>query len=196
MRKELIIFLSCLLVLTAMFSVVNAKDTNKVKNNPDPVTFPFGDNPFFQSNEDVFNQIKLIQRAMNNLMNGRFAQINNNPIDFMNSKNSLSASQVIQMEEVNNELIYKIKQPKGNNSKIDVSVKDGVLIINSYCTQKTSYGENGNKSYSYSQSNYNQSFKLPKDYDPNSIDIKSKDINLIVTFKKKECINCVKDLKL
>ncbi|MCL9684217.1 Hsp20/alpha crystallin family protein [Legionella maioricensis] len=192
MRKELILFLSCSLVLTALISVVNAKDTNKVQSNANPVAFSFNDNPFFQSNDDVFNQIETMQQAMSRLMRSQFAQINGGQFDLMNSKRPLNSSQEIQMEERNNELIYKIKQPQGNDSKVDVSVKDGVLIINTQLMQKTSHSENGSKSYSYSQSNYNQSFKLPKGYDPNSIDIKSKDANLIVTFKKQSVSNSLK----
>ncbi|HAT8251623.1 TPA: Hsp20 family protein [Legionella pneumophila] len=192
MRKELILFLSCAVMLTAMMSVVNAKDTNQVKKSTNPIAFPFDDDPFFQSNDDIFNQVKTMQQAMNRLMQQQFTQINNNQFNFMSSKNALSSSQDIQMEERNNELIYKIKQPEGTESKVDVSVKDGLLIINTHLMQKTTYTENGNKSYSYSQRNYNQSFKLPNGYDPNSMDIKTKGSNLIVTFKKQGGSNSLK----
>ena len=192
MRKELILFLSCAVMLTAMMSVVNAKDTNQVKKSTNPIAFPFDDDPFFQSNDDIFNQVKTMQQAMNRLMQQQFTQINNNQFNFMSSKNALSSSQDIQVEERNNELIYKIKQPEGTESKVDVSVKDGLLIINTHLMQKTTYTENGNKSYSYSQRNYNQSFKLPNGYDPNSMDIKTKGFNLIVTFKKQGGSNSLK----
>lgn len=192
MRKELILFLSCAAMLTAMMSVVNAKDTNQVKKSTNPIAFPFDDDPFFQSNDDIFNQVKTMQQAMNRLMQQQFTQINNNQFNFMSSKNALSSSQDIQVEERNNELIYKIKQPEGTESKVDVSVKDGLLIINTHLMQKTTYTENGNKSYSYSQRNYNQSFKLPNGYDPNSMDIKTKGFNLIVTFKKQGGSNSLK----
>lgn len=179
-------------MLTAMMSVVNAKDTNQVKKSTNPIAFPFDDDPFFQSNDDIFNQVKTMQQAMNRLMQQQFTQINNNQFNFMSSKNALSSSQDIQVEERNNELIYKIKQPEGTESKVDVSVKDGLLIINTHLMQKTTYTENGNKSYSYSQRNYNQSFKLPNGYDPNSMDIKTKGSNLIVTFKKQGGSNSLK----
>ncbi|HAU2406618.1 TPA: Hsp20/alpha crystallin family protein [Legionella pneumophila] len=192
MRKELILFLSCAVMLTTMMSVVNAKDTNQVKKSTNPIAFPFDDDPFFQSNDDIFNQVKTMQQAMNRLMQQQFTQINNNQFNFMSSKNALSSSQDIQVEERNNELIYKIKQPEGTESKVDVSVKDGLLIINTHLMQKTTYTENGNKSYSYSQRNYNQSFKLPNGYDPNSMDIKTKGSNLIVTFKKQGGSNSLK----
>lgn len=192
MRKELILFLSCAVMLTGMMSVVNAKDTNQVKKSTNPIALPFDDDPFFQSNDDIFNQVKTMQQAMNRLMQQQFTQINNNQFNFMSSKNALSSSQDIQMEERNNELIYKIKQPEGTESKVDVSVKDGLLIINTHLMQKTTYTENGNKSYSYSQRNYNQSFKLPNGYDPNSMDIKTKGSNLIVTFKKQGGSNSLK----
>ncbi|CEK11811.1 Hsp20 family protein [Legionella hackeliae] len=185
MRKELILFLSCVVMLTAMISVVNAKDTNQVKKSTNSIVFPFDDDPFFQSNDDVFNQIKTIQQTMNRLIQQQFSHINNNQFNFMNSKNSQGSSQDIQVEELKNELIYKIKQPKGTDSKVDVSIKDGLLIINTHLIQKTTHTENGNKSYSYSQRSYSQSFKLPNGYDPNSMNIKkTKDSNLIVTFKK------------
>ncbi len=184
MRKELILFLSCAVMLTSMMSVVNAKDTNQVKKNINPIAFPFDDDPFFQSNDDVFNQIKTMQQAMNRLMQQQFAQINNNQFNFVNSKKALDSSQDILVEERSNELIYKIKQPEGTDSKVDVSVKDGLLIINAHLMQKSAHNENGKKSYSYSQRNYNQSFKFPNGYDPNSMDIKTKDSNLIVVFKK------------
>jgi HSP20 family molecular chaperone IbpA len=192
MRKELILFLSCAVMLAAMMSVVNAKDNNQVKKSTNPIAFPFDDDPFFQSNDDVFNQIKTMQQAMNRLMQQQFTQINNNQFNFMNSKNALGSSQDIQVEERSNELIYKIKQPEGTDSKVDVSVKDGLLIINTHLMQKTTHAENGNKSYSYSQRNYNQSFELPNGYDPNSMDIKTKDSNLIVTFKKQGGSNSLK----
>jgi HSP20 family molecular chaperone IbpA len=192
MRKELILFLSCAVMLAAMMSVVNAKDTNQVKKSTNPIAFPFDDDPFFQSNDDIFNQVKTMQQAMNRLMQQQFTQINNNQFDFMSSKNVLSSSQDIQVEERNNELIYNIKQPEGTDSKVDVSVKAGLLIINTHLMQKTTHTENGNKSYSYSQRNYNQSFKLPNGYDPNSMDIKTKGSNLIVTFKKQGGSNSLK----
>ena len=184
MRKEPILFLSCVVMLTAMIPGVNAKDNNHVQNSTNQIASPFDDDPFFQSNDDVFNQIRTMQQAMEHLMQQQFTQINNNQFNLVNPKNALGSSQDIQMEERNNELIYKIKQPKGTDSEIAVSVKDGLLIINTHLMQKTTHTENGNKSYSYSQRNFNQSFKLPDEYDPNSIDIKTKDSNLIVTFKK------------
>lgn len=192
MKKTLILFLSCVVILTAIMSVVNAKDTNVVQKNTNQMAFPLDNDSFWQSNSDVFNQIKAMQQAMDNLMQKQFTQINNNQFQVMSSKNALSSSQDIQMEERNNKLIYKIKQPEGTDSKVDVSVKDGLLIINTRLMQKTTHTENGSKSYSYYQSNYNQSFKLPNGYDPNSIDIKSKDSNLIVTFKKQGVLNSLK----
>ena len=188
MKKELILFLSCSVMLTAMISVINAKDTNQVKKSTNPITFPFDDDPFF-SNDDVFNQIMTMQQAMNKLMQQQFTQINNNHFNFMNLKNTPGSSQDIQVEERNNELIYTINQPEGTDSKTDVSVKDGFLIINIHLMQKTIHTEKTNKSYSYVQRNYNQAFKLPNEYDPNSMDIKTKNSNLIVTFKKQKGTN-------
>lgn len=184
MRKELILFLSCTVMLVAMMSVVNAKDNNQVKNSTNPMAFPFDDDPFFQFNDDVSDQIKIMQQAMNRLMQQQFTHIYNNQFNLAYLKNALG-SQDIQMEERNNELIYKIKKPGGKDSKVDVSVRDGLLIINTHLMKKATHMENGSKSYSYSQRNYSQSFELPNGYDPNSIDVKTKNTDLIVTFKKK-----------
>ena len=192
MRKELILFLSCAVMLNAMMSVTNAKDSNQVQKSTNQIEFPLDNDLFFQSNDDVFNQIKIMQQAMNRLMQQQFTQINNNQLNFLSSKNALGSSQDIQMEERNNELIYKIKQPEGTDSKVDVSVKDGLLVINTHLMQKTTLSENGSKTYSYSQRNYNQSFNLPNGYDPDSIDVKTKDSNLIVTFKKQNVSSSLK----
>lgn len=192
MRKELILFLSCAVMLNTMMSVTNAKDSNQVQKSTNQIAFPLDNDPFFQSSDDVFNQIKIMQQAMNRLMQQQFTQINNNQLNFLSSKNALGSSQDIQMEERNNELIYKIKQPEGTDSKVDVSVKDGLLVINTHLMQKTTLSENGSKTYSYSQRNYNQSFNLPNGYDPDSIDVKTKDSNLIVTFKKQNVSSSLK----
>lgn len=183
MKQEHILYLSWVLLLSAMMSVVNATDAHQIPKNRYQSASAFDDDPFFRS-DDVFNQIRTMQQTMDRLMQQQFKQINNNSIGFMNSKNMLNSAQDIQMDERNNELTYTIKQPEGNDSKIDVFVKDGTLIINTHLMQKTAYSENGSKSYSYSQSNYTQSFKLPRGYDPNSMDLKRKKSNLIVTFKK------------
>ena len=152
----------------------------------------FDNDPFFQSDDEILNQIKIMQQAMDNLMQQQFKQMHNNPMGFMNSKSTLNPLQDIQMEEHNNELTYTIKQPEGSDSKIDVSVKEGFIIVNTLLIQKTAHNEQGSKSYSYSQRNYTQSFKLPSGYDPNSMDLKAKNSNLIVTFKKQKVPNSLK----
>ncbi len=191
MRKELILFLLFVIMSCVITPSVNAEDLNQVQKTSNQVqktanqnAFPFDNDPFFQSNDDVFTQIKTIQQAMDKIIQKQFQQINTSTLDLINSKYASGSSQEIQIEERNNELIYKIKQPKGTDSKVDVSVKNGFLIISTHLVQKTMHGDHGNKSFSYSQHDYNQSFKLPKEYDPNSIDIKRKDSNLMVTFKK------------
>ena len=191
MKQEHVLFLSWALILSAMMSVVNATDAHQLSPKSYQSASAFDDDPFFQS-DDVFNQIRTMQHTMDRLMQEQFKQINNNPIEFMNSKKTLNPSQDIQMKEINNELTYTIKKPEGSDSKIDVSVKDGILIVNTHLMQKTTYSENGSKSYSYSQSNYTKSFKLPSGYDSNSMDLKTKNANLIVTFKKKNIPNSLK----
>lgn len=193
MKQEHIVFLSWALILSAMMSVVNATDAHSLSQKSYQSASVFDDDPFFQS-DDVFNQIKTMQQTMDRLIQQQFKQSNNNAIGFMNSKNTLNPLQDIQMKERNNELTYTIKKPEGSDSKIDVSVKDGTLIVNTSLMQKTSYSEkgSGSKSYSYSQSNYTQSFKLPSGYDPNSMDLKTKNANLIITFKKQGVPNSLK----
>ncbi|WP_408605446.1 Hsp20 family protein [Legionella tunisiensis] len=73
--------------------------------------------------------------------------------------------------------------PKGADSKVNVSVKEGQLIVSSNVTQKITREQDNSKSVSYSQSNYNQVFQLPKGYDPNSMTTKTNDSNLIVILK-------------
>ena len=191
MKQEHILFLSWALILSAMMSMVNATDAHQLSQKSYQSASAFYDDPFFQS-DDVFNQIKAMQQTMDRLMQQQFKQINNNSIGFMNSKNTVNPSQDIQIKEINNELTYTIKKPEGSDSKIDVSVKDGTLIFNTHLMQKTTYSENGSKSYSYSQSNYTQFFKLPSGYDPNSMDLKTRNANLIVTFKKQGLPNSLK----
>lgn len=77
-------------------------------------------------------------------MQQQFSQINNNWFNFMNLKNFIGSSQDIQVEERSSKLIYKIKLLEGTDSKVDVSVKDGLLIINTSFMQKKRYTENGN----------------------------------------------------
>ena len=190
MKQEDILFLSCALILSALMSVVNATDAHQLSQKSYQSASVFDDAPFFQY-DDVFNQIRTMQQTMDRLMQQQFKQINNDPIGFMSSKKTLNSSQNIQMKEIHNELTYTIKKPEGSDSKIDVSVKDGILIVNTHLMQKTTYSENGSKSYSYSQSNYTQSFKLPSGYDPNSMDLKTKGANLIVSFKKKNIPNSI-----
>ncbi|MBL7481395.1 Hsp20 family protein [Legionella bononiensis] len=192
MKKEHILFLSWALILSAMMFVEKAAVANPIPKGMYQSASLFDNDPFFQSDDDVLNQIKTMQQAMDRLMQQQFKQMNNNPMGFMNSKSTLNPSQDIKMEEHNNELTYTITQPEGSDSKIDVSVKDGLMIVNTLLIQKTSHSEHGNKSYSYSQRNYTQSFKLPSGYDPNSMDLKSKNSNLIVTFKKQKGSNSLK----
>ncbi len=182
MKQEHILVLSWALILSALMSVVNATDAHQLpqKNHQSSA---LDDDPFFQS-DDVFEQVRSMQEAMDRLMQKQFKQINNNPTGFVGAKNTLNSAQHVQIKEVNNELTYTIQKPESGDSKIDVSVKDGLLIVNTHFMQKTSHNEHGSKSYSYSQSNATQSFKLPSGYDPNSMDLKTKDSNLIVTFKK------------
>lgn len=191
MRNKPILLLSSALLFGASMFVVNITNANLAPRNIYQSASPFDSDPFFQSDDDVFNQIKTLQQTMDRLMQQQFKHINHH-MGFMNPNATLGSSQAIKMEEHNNELKYIIKQPEGSDSKVDVSVKNGLMIINTKLMQKMAHSENGSKSYSYSQRSYTRSFKLPSGYDPNSMDLTSKDSNLIVTFKKQTTSNSLK----
>ncbi|KTD78481.1 Hsp20 family protein [Legionella waltersii] len=184
MKQEHILILFWTIILGVVMSVVHATDAHQLSPKSYNSASAFDDDPFFQS-DDVFKQIRNMQLSMDRLMRQQFKKINSNSIGFTNLKNMLNPSQDIQMRELNNELSYTIQKPEGVDSKIDVSVKDGILIVNTHLMQKRTYRENGSKSYSYSQSSYMQSFKLPNAYDPDTMDLKTKDATLIVSFKKR-----------
>lgn len=125
-----------------------------------------------------------MQQAMDQFMKQQFAQMQNSLVNQPNP-NLFGSTSTIEIKEGKKGIIYKIKLPKGADSKVDVAVKNGQLVVSTNITQKITREEDHNKSVSYSQSNYSQSFQLPKGYDPNSMATKMKDSNLIVTFKKK-----------
>ncbi|CDZ76378.1 hypothetical protein BN59_00647 [Legionella massiliensis] len=177
MKKELILVLSCALILAAMMSVVNAEDNKFVQKSTHQITGPFDD--------PVINQLNKIQQTMDHMMQMHLSQIHSNQLSLAKSMSTLENTQEIQMEEHNNKLIYKIKKEQGTDSKVNVSIKEGLLIINTHTSQKTVSNEGKNKNISFSQSNYSQSFPFPDDYDSNSMDLKDNDSNLIITFKKK-----------
>ncbi|ARG97026.1 Hsp20/alpha crystallin family protein [Legionella micdadei] len=176
-------------VLVTMISTrtlaLEAKQNKQMQNsNNNPLVLdPFDSDPFFQSNNDVFQQMYKMQQTMDQLIKNQFSQMQNSLMNQPN-QNLFGSASNIQIQENNNEIIYKIKLPKGADSKVDVSVKQGLLVVGTNITQKITRENNNNKSVSYSQSNYSQSFQLPHGYDPNSMDTKMKDSNLIVTFKK------------
>lgn len=82
---------------------------------------------------------------------------------------------------------------KTSDNKVNVSVKNQNLVLNLNSTEKISREQDGSKSITYSQSNYNQSFKLPPEYDRKSMKTNIKDSNLIVTFQKKSQLQRVKN---
>ncbi|HBD7102744.1 TPA: Hsp20/alpha crystallin family protein [Legionella pneumophila] len=163
---------------------VQAKQNDKIQNsNEQLIQDPFDTDPFFQSHDDVLQQMHKMQQAMDRFIKSQFSQMQNS-LASEPHQNLFGSAKNIQITENKDQLIYKIKLPQGADSKVDVSVKNGQLVVSANVTQKITHEEANNKSVSYSQSNYMQSFQLPHGYDPNSMVTKMKDSNLIVTFKK------------
>lgn len=158
---------------------LEAKQNNHVQKSNQQVTLdPFSNDAFFQSPHDIWRQMDQMQRAMDQFMKSQFSQMQHNLMSQPGDTNT------VEIKESKNEIIYKIKLPKGADSKVNVSVKESQLIVSANVTQKITQEQDNSKSVSYSQSNYSQVFQLPKGYDPNSMTTKTKDSNLIVTFKK------------
>ncbi|QEY52931.1 Hsp20/alpha crystallin family protein [Legionella longbeachae] len=188
MKKKLLpILISAPLitVISAGAMALEAKQNNQVQHSNAQLSLdPFDNDPFFQSTNDVLKQMDKMQQAMDQFIKSQFSQMQNNLVNQPN-QNLFGSTGTIEIKENKNEIVYKIKLPKGADSKVDVSVKEGQLIVSSNVTQKITHEYDNNKSVSYSQSNYSQAFQLPKGYDPNSMTTKMKDSNLIVTFLKK-----------
>lgn len=194
--KKLASTLICILAVISTYTVSANMLSDKhnptlTKNQSNLTTDPFADDPFFQSQHNMTRQIRAMQEAMDQLMRNQFSAINgiaNNiaPQPFGSDAN-------VKIEEKDNKLIYKIKLPKTTDNKINVSVKNENLVLNLNSTEKISRQQDGSKSITYSQSNYNQSFKLPSEYDSKSMKTNIKDSNLIVIFQKKSQLERAKN---
>ncbi|HAT7769221.1 TPA: Hsp20 family protein [Legionella pneumophila] len=179
-----LIIIALAATISANSMTVQAKQNDKIQNsNEQLIQDPFDTDPFFQSHDDVLQQMHKMQQAMDQFIKSQFSQMQNSLANGPNH-NLFGSAKNIQITENKDELIYKIKLPQGADSKVDVSVKNGQLVVSANVTQKITHEEANNKSVSYSQSNYMQSFQLPHGYDPKSMVTKMKDSNLIVTFKK------------
>ncbi|STY29642.1 Heat shock hsp20 [Legionella wadsworthii] len=180
-----------ILISVPLFTIISVgaqaleiKPNKSMPNNTDQIIVdPFADDPFFQSHNDALQQMYKMQQAMDQFMKSQFSQMQNSLVN-QNNQKLFGSTNNIEIKEDKNELIYKIRLPQGADSKVNVSVKDRQLIVNSNITQKITKEQDNTKSVSYSQSNYSQSFQLPEGYDPNSMVTKNKDSNLIVIFKK------------
>ena len=181
MRKKISwLFFTMLITMTSLAQV--QKHTLLQKSN-NQVLFPFDEDLLDPVNDNLFHQLDKIQQSMDQLMRHHWSGMHSNP-SFLGNSALMDHSNNIHIEEKNNKITYKIKQPEGTENKVNVSVKDGLVIINTHLVQKITHNESNNKSMSYSQTNYSQSFKLPNGYDPNSLDMATKDAHLLVTFKK------------
>ena len=188
MMKKIICIFLCL--FTFIHTATASKDLLAPKQStPQPKVEthspadPFDNDPFFQPQKDLLEQMHTMQKTMDQFIKNQFSQMHQNMI-FNDDDSPFGSDKNVQIEEKNNVLIYKIKLPQGDKSKTNVSVKHNTLIVSLSLTQKISREQENSKSISYSQSNYSQSFPLPKGYDPKSMDTKIKETNLIVTFKK------------
>ncbi|MGM9451748.1 Hsp20/alpha crystallin family protein [Legionella bozemanae] len=194
MQKKLLPILITVAFITAISTEVialEAKPNNQIQNSNDQLILdPFDNDPFFQSHNDTLQQMYKMQQAMDQFIKNQFLQMQNNLVNQPN-QNLFGNASNIQIEENKNEIVYKIKLPKDSDSKVDVSVKNRQLVVSTNVTQKITREQDNNKSVSYSQSNYSQSFQLPDGYDPNSMVTKMKDSNLIVTFKKIHMTNSI-----
>lgn len=155
------------------------------------ITDPFADDPFFQPQNHIARQMHAMQKAMDQLMRSQFSVINNIADNI--SPQPFGSATNIKIEEKDNKLVYKIKLPKSSDSKVNVSVKNQNLVLSLNSTEKISHEQDDSKTITYSQSNYNQSFKLPSEYDGKSMKTNIKDSNLIVIFQKKSQLQRVKD---
>lgn len=194
MQKKLLPILITVAFITAISTggiALEAKPNNQIQNSNDQLILdPFDNDPFFQSHNDALQQMYKMQQAMDQFIKNQFLQMQNNLVN-QPTQNLFGNASNIQIEENKNEIVYKIKLPKGSDSKVDVSVKNRQLVVSTNVTQKITREQDNNKSVSYSQSNYSQSFQLPDGYDPNSMVTKMKDSNLIVTFKKIHMTNSI-----
>ncbi len=134
-----------------------------------------------------------MQKAMDQLMQAQFSKISN--IANQYDQPPFGSDANIEIKENNDELVYKIKLPKGTDNKVNVSVKNDYLVLSLNATQKITHNQDNSESITYSQSNYSQSFKLPFGYDSKSMQTNIKDSNLIVTFKKIPSTRKIKNLK-
>ncbi|HEN5722773.1 TPA: Hsp20/alpha crystallin family protein, partial [Legionella pneumophila] len=163
-----LIIIALAATISANSMTVQAKQNDKIQNsNEQLIQDPFDTDPFFQSHDDVLQQMHKMQQAMDQFIKSQFSQMQNSLTNGPNH-NLFGSAKNIQITENKDELIYKIKLPQGADSKVDVSVKNGQLVVSANVTQKITHEEANNKSVSYSQSNYMQSFQLPHGYDPKS----------------------------
>lgn len=179
--------LGCVSLVSTKVLADKINSTSQIKPNiQNSITIdPFDNDPFFQDGADVFSQMERMQNAMNKLMKNHFNQMQNNiNSNYSNQKKHIGNYSNIEIKENKDNLTYKIKLPKGSDNKVDVSVKNGHLLIKNNITQKITREENNSKSVSYSLSSNTQSFPLPAGYDSKSLTTKIKGANLIISFKK------------
>lgn len=189
MKKQLIIICSVLMMSGVSFAkslkIEDQDSTTKKNQSSQIISDPFANDPFFQSQGDPFQQMEKMHKAMNQLMQNHFARMQSSLSSGLSSDPPLGSRDNVEITEDKDKITYKLKLPKGSDSKVDVSIKEGVLEVSSKVTQKVIHEENNSKRISYASSVNNQSFQLPADYDEKSLSTNMKGTNLIITLKKK-----------
>lgn len=146
---------------------------------------PFAADLFFQSQNDAFKQMEKMHQAMRQMMQQNFARMQSSLSSGLATEEPFGSRSNVQIKEEKGQIVYKLKLPKGSDSKVDVSIKGGVLEVTSKVTQKIIQEEDNSKRISYSHSSNNQSFQVPPGYDEKSLSTNMKGKNLIITLKKK-----------
>lgn len=188
MNKPLIFLTSVILGLGASkyanaSNLNNKKHQDLTKQSHQNTLDPFDIDPFFQPNNEIFQEMNKMQEAMAHLMRNQFRKMQHNLVNRYPELHHGIAND-IQIQESKNKLVYKIKLPKESDNKIDVSIKNNRLRITSNATQKIRQEKDNTKQLSYSYSSNTRSFQIPKNYNEKSMKTTLKDKNLIITFNK------------
>ena len=144
---------------------------------------PFANDPFFGIDDSMQKSMQSMQQAMRALMNTQFAQSQNNLKSHMPTLTANAASN-LEIKENQDSIVYKMRLPNSADKKVDVSVKNGQMLITSNVMQKITKESANGKSVSYSQSSNSQAFELPKGYDEKSLSTQMQGDNLIIKLKR------------
>jgi len=134
---------------------------------------------FFQMQ---MKQMELMQKQMDEMFKTlQKNSLNNTPILF-SSSSMLSSG----LKDKGDHYEVSIKVDKNKNTKVNVNSKDGLLTIKVEQSEKVDKNSTNGVFHSFSNNSYMQSFTLPKDADPDKIDYKNRDGEIVVTIGKKK----------